>query len=502
MGGSMGKSTVKSIITLYAILLVALPGAVLAGPLSPFTGARKSVVKIHVTIQADDFALPWQARRPGRGKGTGFIIRKRRIITNAHIVSNAKFIQIQKDGDPRRYSASVEHIAHDCDLATLRVDDPSFFEGTGSLDLANDLPRLSDTVTVLGYPMGGDRLSLTRGVVSRIDFSRYAHSGVDHHLVLQVDAAINPGNSGGPVLFRGRVVGLAFQGLAWAENIGYVIPVPVVRHFLDDIGDDTYNGYPELGVAFIDMRNTALRRDLRLPGKLSGIAIYYLDPFGSGKGILRERDVLLSVDGHNVKNDGTIDLNGNPVSFTELMERKQWGESVRVEVWRDGREERLEVPLENPVDPFAFRQLYDQRPEYVVLAGLVFSPLSRNYLQTLGRSPSGVNVNQLRYFLMHAKTDGHHVDRDEFVVLTRRLAHPVNTYADTFVNAVVIEVNGVQIRNLEDFKRAAAEPKDGFHVISFAGLDDTLVINASAARDAEAAILESYAVPSAEHIRE
>ena len=183
---------------------------------SRFTPLLSGVVKIYATFQAEDYTTPWQTGRPGSGTGTGFVIAKRRILTNAHVVSNARFLEVSRDGQPGRYLARVAFIAHDCDLAALTVDDPAFFDGITPLSLAKAIPSLNDEVTVLGYPTGGDRISVTRGVVSRIDYSGYSHSGVDQHLVLQVDAAINPGNSGGPILFDRRVVGLAFQGLAWA----------------------------------------------------------------------------------------------------------------------------------------------------------------------------------------------------------------------------------------------------------------------------------------------
>ena len=128
--------------------------------------------------------------RIGSGVGSGFIISGSRIMTNAHVVSNAKFISIDKDGDPKKYPARVVHIAHDCDLALLTVDIPDFFSGTNELDFGG-IPELHSTVTAYGYPIGGERMSVTEGVVSRIEFRTYTHSGLDSHLAAQIDAAIN-----------------------------------------------------------------------------------------------------------------------------------------------------------------------------------------------------------------------------------------------------------------------------------------------------------------------
>ena len=482
-------------LTLLLATILLTPGAALpALSRAHIEQLRRAVVKIHVTYQNEDYAMPWQGGRPGNGTGSGFIVSKRRILTNAHVVSNARFIEVQKDGQAGRYPARVAFVGHDCDMAAIEVDDPAFFDHTRPLPFAPDLPRLNDEVIVIGYPTGGDRISVTQGVVSRIDYSGYSHSGVDQHLVLQVDAAINPGNSGGPILYRRRVVGLAFQGLAWADNIGYGIPLPVVNHFLEDIADGHYHGYPELGAHFMPARNPALRRLMGLPPEQTGVVLHRIDPFGSARGLLRNGDVLLSIDGNDIANDGNIRLDGDNVLFAELLERRQWGDEITFRVWRDRSDLSIDVPLTNPVDPFLYRNQYDRRPEYVIVGGLVFSPLSRDYLRDLDRRISDPNDVQLLYYLRYAKVDGMYEGRDEFVVLTRRLPHTVNTYAERFLNGIVARVNDRPVRCLADVRAAAATPLTGFHVVEFEGMDDRLILDAAAVEEAAAAIRVEYGV--------
>ncbi len=497
----MRISNGKILLLLLILASALLPDRPARGARSRFAPLLTGVVKIYATFQSEDYAMPWQAGRPGSGTGTGFVIAKRRILTNAHVVSNARFLEVSRDGQPGRYLARVAFIAHDCDLAALTVDDPAFFEGLTPLELAKAIPVLNDEVTVLGYPTGGDRISVTRGVVSRIDYSGYSHSGVDQHLVLQVDAAINPGNSGGPILFNRRVVGLAFQGLAWADNIGYAIPLPVIHHFLEDIKDGTYNGYPELGAFFVPARNSALRRSLALPADESGVVLYYIDPFGGVNGMLQTGDVLLEIDGHDIANDGNIALNGNHVLFAELLERKQWGDEIAFRVWRDGADTKLAVPLTNPSDPFVFRNEYDRRPEYFVYAGLVFAPLNQNFLRTVGDNRSDPNSQQLFYYRTYAKQDDLVQDRDQFVVLIRRLPHSVNTYADDFMNGIVARVNGQQISTLRDIETAIASPQEGYHIVEFEGMKQTLVLDATEADRVGPSIMERYGLPAPSHYR-
>ncbi len=463
----------------------------------PFlAAARRSVVKIYVTTQREDFTTPWQGGRISHGTGSGFVIGGRRILTNGHIVSDARFIQVQKDGDSKRYEARVAFMGFDCDLAILTVDDDAFFDNTRTVQFADALPELNDEVVVLGYPMGGQHLSITKGVVSRIDYSVYAHSGVDRHLALQVDAAINPGNSGGPVFFDGKVIGVAFQGMRQAQNIGYTIPLPVVNRFLADSASGTYDGYPELGVVHLETSNPALRRDLGLPDTETGVAVAWLDPFGAARDALRPRDVLLAIDGYNIAEDGNIVLDGQPIIFHEIIERKQRADTVEFDVWRDGEKQRVAVALDSPADPFVFRNVYDERPRYVMVGGLVFSPLNRAYLQAVARNTDPLSI-RLRYYAQYAKVDGLHEGVDEFIMLIRRLPHPVNTYADGFVHGIVSRVNGQPIARLRDVQEAFAEPRDGFHTIEFAGADNILILDAAAAAQAETQIREAYGVPSA-----
>ena len=126
----------------------------------------------------------------------------------------------------------------------LKLDDPSFFKKHPPLARANVLPHIKDPVLVYGFPIGGNTLSITKGIVSRIEFASYNYptSG----LRIQIDAAINPGNSGGPAVADGKMIGLAFSRLRGAQNIGYIIPDEEIELFLKGIAGGHYAGKPAL----------------------------------------------------------------------------------------------------------------------------------------------------------------------------------------------------------------------------------------------------------------
>ena len=118
-----------------------------------------------------DFYRPWQSKGSESFTGSGCIIEGNRILTNAHVVSDQTFIQVKKYSDPQKYTAKLVAIGHDGDLALLQVDDPEFFKGVTPVKIG-ELPNVQDTVHVVGYPTGGDEISVTEGVISRIEVTR------------------------------------------------------------------------------------------------------------------------------------------------------------------------------------------------------------------------------------------------------------------------------------------------------------------------------------------
>ena len=333
---------------LCLILLVFAP-ALAAQPTN--SDIYRSVLRIEVATQIPDYETPWNSGRFSGGIGTGFIIGKNRILTNAHVVSNGRRILVNVYGSPNKYPAKVEYIAHDCDLALLSVEDFSDFEKFPTFEFG-EVPKLETQVRVIGYPVGGERLSVTRGVVSRIDFQPYSHSRADSHLIVQIDAAINPGNSGGPVLQDGKVVGVAFQGLRQADNTGYIIPTPVIRRFLKDIEDGTYDHYADLGIVDFPLYNPAMRKALGLPDDGKGVLVTNVIPTSSSDGTLKPGDIIMSLDGKPVDSAGMVTIDGENVNLNEIVERKFAGDKVAVRFRRDGGWNDVEITLK-PLDVVA-----------------------------------------------------------------------------------------------------------------------------------------------------
>src|SRR6266513_1214513 len=350
---------------------------VVAAPKQPNGKIQKSLVRITSTEVEPDYRAPWNTGAIGRGVGAGFVIEGPRIMTNAHVVSNTRYLTVERDGDPNKYPARVVFVAHDCDLALITVDSPEFFKNMVPLGFGG-IPELESTVSAYGYPIGGERMSVTTGIVSRIDFQLYTHSSIDSHLTIQISAQINPGNSGGPVMQNAKVVGVAFQGYSGdvAQGVAYMIPTPVIRRFLKDIEDGHYDKYVDLGITPIKLQNPAQRHFLGLKDDDRGVLVGTVITAGPAANHLQAGDVLLAIDDHPIASNGTVALEGTRVDMPEVVERKFKGDKVKLDIWRDKKTANATIEL-GSVWPYLYlANGYDVKPRYIVYGGLVFQPLT------------------------------------------------------------------------------------------------------------------------------
>jgi S1-C subfamily serine protease len=475
-----------------APVLPPVPLAPLATPQPDGEAIFSAIVRVENQSWEPNYRVPWNSGGTGGGVGTGFLVAPNRFLTNAHVVSDSRLLYVKKIDDPKPYEAEIVHIAHDCDLALLALKDPSAFANVKPLTFGG-IPPLNSTVIAVGYPIGGQRISVTRGVVSRIDFQSFAHSGVDYHLAIQVDAAINPGNSGGPVIQEGAVVGVAFQGYSGdvAQSTGYMIPVPVIHRFLEDVSDGHYDHYPDLAIAHFNIQNPAQRRALNLPNDGVGVMVASADSAGSAGDLLKTGDIIVEIDGSPVSSDGFVMMQGSRVNMNEIVERKYVGDIVKLKVVREDKTLNLAVTLKRFLPYLIQANQYDQKPQYIVFAGLLFQPVDRNMM--LAHGITNLNV---RYLFNYYSQDEIYKERPQIVVLTDILPDEINTHFDMFRQQAVDEINGKKIHTLKDAYEALQDPKpaDGFHIIRFLGEGRPLVIEASRVAAANQRIVEKYNV--------
>jgi S1-C subfamily serine protease len=427
--------------------------------------SKQAIVKIYNVAKKPNYLSPWSTSM-GSSTGSGAIIEGGFILTNAHVVANQAFLEVQRYGERKRYIAKVFAVSHQADLALLKVEEEAFSKGVIPLTFGT-LPEVEQKIVVYGYPMGGATLSATIGVVSRVEHHTYAHSG-ETFLAVQVDAAVNPGNSGGPALSDGKIVGVVMQVISKSQNIGYLVPVSMVEHFIEDMKDGIYNGFAELGIGTQKLENPAMRRYYGLDNNISGKLIDKIVYNSSMKSVLKENDILTAIDGHNIENDGTVAFRKHEYTdYNYYVDAHQLGETITLDIIRDKKAMRVEGILKNKADDVFLVKTtrYDMMPTYFIYGGYVFSTLTRNLIRATNR-------NRLKLSCLASKWQED--EKNEVVVLLKVLASDISRGDNNFGMWAIDKINGKEFKNFREFyemmnsvkeEYIVLEDKDGVKVI-------------------------------------
>ncbi len=455
-----------------------------------------SVFRITNFQQRPDWKSPWKMKPTTKDQGSGFLIHDGFILTNAHVVSDSRMLLVNKLSSPNPFVADVVAIAHDSDLALLKARDPDFYKNLTPLELGG-VPELQSRVRAYGYPVGGHELSRTEGVVSRIEFGTYIHPGIDSHLLIQTDSAINPGNSGGPVTQSGQAIGVAFQSNLSLNDVGYFIPVPLIKRFLVDIKDGIYDGVPEIGIETSSLINQHHRRYLGLPENSGGILVERIVPFSSAEGILQTGDVLTKIEDLQIDAAGMVNYGEQQVAFYIEAENRQIGDSLKLQVWRNGNFENLTLKLKAPPFGEEMRNSYDKRPEYLIFGGLVFIALNRNYIHSPGNL-----LPPLAYEHWYREVERPNTRRQQIVILTHVLPASVNSGYTNLHNFIVSSLNHETVNSLAHLDQMLKKmPRETVHVVFESKWQSLpLVLNFKESLEQHNSILKRYGIEESSYI--
>jgi S1-C subfamily serine protease len=439
-----------SLIARWGIFLVVFFLHAEAGAVPRPDSIAPSIVKVAVVTSAPDFTAPWQRSGLRRGWGSGVVIDGNRILTNAHVVADQVDLEVRRAGDGRRFSAQVQHVCDSCDLSILTVADDEFFDGAKAIPIG-ELPKLEQSVRVYGFPDGGDGLAVTEGVVSRIHYGNYFHSGTSL-LLAQIDAAITFGNSGGPVITDGKIVGIAMQTIGDTENIAEIVPAPVIRHFLADVADGTFDGFPELGVVAQSLENQALRQIFQITNDSPGVLVTSVSRRGSAIGLIKPGDVILAIDDLPILENNSVELeSGLRVTSMYAEHRRQVGDKISVSLIRDGKKVSQKITMQGP-NPLVRLGSFSRDPDYRIYGGLVFQELTQRYLRAFRSAPDHLDrflhdPSFADYELIGAKS-AREPRRRHIVVLTGLLPNGLTRGYEVFEDEIVRAVNGAPVESL------------------------------------------------------
>ena len=462
---------------------------------SEIRAIEDSVIKIYTTQSAPDYFTPWRLLSPRQSSGSGSVISGNQILTNAHVVANASYVQAQKHNDPRRYLARVTFISHEADLALITVDEPGFFSDLKALSIG-DLPAPLQEVSVYGYPIGGKSLSITKGILSRVEQQVYAHAG-GYLLAGQIDAAINPGNSGGPVIVDQQIVGVVMQANSGgrAENLGYFVPPSMIRHVLTDSEDGIYDGFPDLGFRTQTLDSPAAKKAYGLSDDQNGVLVIKVFDDAPAQGMLEENDVILQIDDFDIAEDGSIRLSDDILTdYKHAIDLHHVGESVAITYARHGQVQTTKLDAREALDSYSLvtGEQFDKIPEYYIYGGILFVPLNMNLIKRWGNDWS----RTAPVSLLQARNEWSSPERRQLVVALQVMAADVNLGYHDWRNWIVEYVNGEPIRDFDHFANLIRD-NDNDNVVMENKNGYQLVINHEQAAASEAAILARYQIPAA-----
>ncbi len=445
---------------------------------------KDAVVKVHIVQHTYETMSPWNSDSR-KGSGSGLIIAGNLILTNAHVAADSTFLEVQRHGETKRYEAEVVYISHESDLAVLRTKDVNAYKNITPLELG-DLPKMQQPVEVYGFPIGGNTLSVTRGVVSRIEKQNYVHTG-ENLIAAQVDAAINFGNSGGPVISGGKVVGVAMQSGFLTENIGYMIPTPIIRHVLEDAKDGKVDGYGFHGFLTQSMENPAMRRKYGLAETQTGMLVHKVYKNSPADGKIQIGDIVTEIDGHKIENNGTVEFRpGEFIDHTHYIDMHQIGENIQFKVIRQGQVVDVELKLDKPGKEYLLVKpnQYDKQPTYLIFGGLVFMPLNQDVIDGMDGTPARIGA------LTYESPDA---SRSEAVIMTKVLPADINKDYHHDSDLLIEKVNGTKVHDFLDFYKKIEESTSDYVTLETPD-DYQLVIDRKEAIERQPKILAQYGV--------
>ena len=304
------------------------------------------VVYIQSTTTVRDFFGLFS--EPVEGAGSGSIIDDQGdILTNYHVIANAEKLTVSFGGG-KNYPAKVVGRDPDTDLAVIKLLESPREQMTVVPLGDSDRLIVGQKVLAIGNPFGLDR-TLTTGVISGLQRPIRAQNGRQIEGAIQTDASINPGNSGGPLLdSHGRMIGINSQiesPSGASAGVGFAIPVNIAKRIVPQLVRNGYVQRPKLGINPRDVE--ALSGQVRLPVSY-GVLILAVQPGGAAanaglRGLVQTEngdvelgDIIAAIDGEKVSNNDDL---------LKILDKHQVGETVSVEVMRNGRSMTVSVKL-------------------------------------------------------------------------------------------------------------------------------------------------------------
>jgi len=441
--------------------------------------SRGSLVRVRASIQPYDQFRPWQKKSPYGLNGTGVVLPGGKVLATAALVANRTEVGLEKPGSAEKCAADVEAIDYEANLALLQPVDRNFLKGFSGVLLGPAL-RAGDKTEVWQLEKNGEMLRNQAEILSA-GVGRYP-SDEAGFLVYGVRVSLPKRDDSYtlPLMKDGQLAGM-MMGYDRDSQEGTAIPVPMIEHFLKDASDGKYEGFPTLGVSWSPLRDPNLREEVLAP-KSGGLLLTRVNPRGTaGRAGLREGDILISVDGFKLDEDGNYrDPLYGPTAVGNLIRTRQTvGSPAKFRISRGGKEMEMTGTYDRKArEEVAIPTLqFDQAPKYLVVGGLVFQELTGVYLQEWGDKWSERAPQRLvEYFTF--QQDKRPDPEKKVVFLSQVLPSPITLGYQQLSGLVLLQLNGQEIKSLAELAKVVDSCASGNLVFEFRDEPGKLILNA------------------------
>lgn len=457
----------------------------------PFIGhanfdPESSLVEIEVTKKSYDYRMPWISRNEQVRKN-GIMIGEGQILTTADGLSDQYLCRIRKGGESRQYTADLVWVDFYANVAILNVSEPDFWEGLRPVALAQSIPQSGELQI---YRWRGGRIEQRAAEIIRLSSGSSKMSYL-RHLVLTVSSTIQSAGWAEVVFDGDELVGLT---ASTAKDRLNILPTEFIAKVIQRHSVAGGSGLGYFDFKTMSAKNPALPASKGLDRRDVGVVVTEVASKGLTKGGLEIGDIILEVDGFEIDSAGKyVDPDYGRLAMSSLATRAHAaGDSISFKVWREGKMQAINYTLPH-VDfekDFIPDHRYDQAPQYLIAGGLVFQPLDGPLLRALGKNKPLL----LDYYTQQKGMD----ERSGLVVLSGVLPDDYNLGYEEIRYALVDEINGKKISQIEDVECALNEAESGFHRIRFMPEEGVqqIVLDAGDLAAATARILQSYRIPS------
>jgi S1-C subfamily serine protease len=430
-----------------------------------------SLVKVNATSQAYNLHLPWQKESPSGRRGLGVVLEGNRVLVTGQMVANATYIELELPESGQKVPAKVLAVDYEANLALLESPpsdkQKAFFAGLKPMAVDTGT-RIEDKVDILQAGRVGELIKSPL-VISKVLIRRYNVEG-SGFLVYEANNIVrSEANSFTlPVVKDGKLVGLLLSYDS-KNQVTTILPAPIIEHFLKDVADGSYEGFPSLGMEMQSTMDEQFREYLGLKPDAPGVLISMVMKGGSAdKAGMKKGDILVAINGFSIDSRGDYkDPQYGPLSSSHLVRGRAYvGDKVEIKVIREGKEVVLksELARRKPDDFLVLPYLFDKGPRYVLMGGLLFQELSRPYLDAFGDEQRGGAILRLAHIATHPdkyEEEG----RRKLVFLSLVLPTPSAQGYDKLGGQVINKVNGQVIKDLNDLADAFKNNKGTVHVI-------------------------------------